>query len=166
MVKSATLRKIVILASFVVVIGASIAYSGTFPLSGLAARLVRTVAAFMLLASTTLVFAIHSSYLEEHEKPNDFSQLLLEGPYSLCRHPFYLLLIISQLSIAVYSLSLQGLLVFIVASPIWYVLIRVEEAELLDHFGDKYKKYMRDVPALLPLGKRKIGAQLGRNERF
>jgi len=47
----------------------------------------------------------------------DFSKLLTEGPYAYSRHPFYLTLIINQLSIPLLLTSWAGLLTYAVLLP-------------------------------------------------
>jgi len=83
----------------------------------------------MFFTFTALAYSIHVSYPERHDRPEDFPQLLTEGPYSACRHPFYLLLILIQFSIALYFFSLQAAAIAAVFLPMWYALMRIEEKE-------------------------------------
>lgn len=46
--------------------------------------------------------------------------------------------------------SLIGLLTAIALIPAWLLLVRMEEKELIEYWGDNYVNYMRRVPALLP----------------
>ncbi len=94
-------------------------------------------------------------YPEKHDKPSDFPKLLKGDPYSIIRHPLYALAIVNQLSIPILFLSLQGLITFIMCLPLWYVLIKIEEKELIEYWGGEYLRYMKEVPALIPLPHRR-----------
>ncbi len=86
----------------------------------------------------------------KHDRPEDFPSLLKEGPYRYCRHPFYSALILNQISIPMIMHSLIGTVFFGAFLPAWYLLIRLEEAELISFWGEEYLTYMRKVPAIIP----------------
>ncbi len=106
--------------------------------------------ALTLFTSASLAAAIHRSYPKRHDEPSDIGQLYTEGPYALCRHPFYLLLILVQFSIPAYTLSLWGAIVCLAMLPLWMLLVRLEEKELIAYWGDRYREYMRRTPQLIP----------------
>jgi len=153
MVKSSVFRKIVMNVSFTIVIGVSLLFDDSILLPRLIALLVRALAASALFASVTLASIIHDYYPKKHDKPEDFPSLIQEGPYSLCRHPFYFLLVALQICVAVYFLSYQALISSILVLPLWFGLIRVEEKDLLERFGDGYENYRRKTRLILPLKK-------------
>jgi protein-S-isoprenylcysteine O-methyltransferase Ste14 len=84
--------------------------------------------------------------LSQHRK----GRLLREGIYGAVRHPRYLSAGIGMLAnaLVVNYLGVYVLLMAIVAPG--YVMLVLEERELLDRFGDAYREYQRDVPRLIP----------------
>jgi methanethiol S-methyltransferase len=77
-------------------------------------------------------------------------RLVVTGIRSRVRHPYYLGHLCELLgwTVAAGLAVLFGLLVFTLISGAW--MIRVEERELVDRFGESYVEYRRRVPALLP----------------
>ena len=82
---------------------------------------------------------------EDHE-------LVRSGPFAMVRHPIYLALLLYLLSIAAALGHWQQLLF---ATPLYLagtaVRIRQEEALLRSRFGAAHERYVREVPALIPL---------------
>ncbi len=148
--RSVIIRKLVVGLGTTLIVTISILTRGTLPLSGLSKIIVGVVGAAILYISISLALAIHRSYPAKHDKPEDIGQLFTEGPYSQCRHPFYLLVMLAQISTPLTLTSLTGLLVAIALIPAWLVLIKIEEEELIKYWGEKYLNYMRTVPALMP----------------
>jgi methanethiol S-methyltransferase len=85
---------------------------------------------------------------ELSKEPN--GKLLRDGIYGTVRHPRYLsagigvianLLIVNHL----------GLYILIIAVlPPGFLMLMLEERELVDRFGDAYRDYQRNVPQLIP----------------
>ena len=150
MASSTLLRRLVAGLGTAVVLGASFPTAGTLPLGGLARVAVSAAGAATLYASVALAAAIHRSFPEKHDTPEDTGVLFTEGPYGLCRHPFYFFTMLAQLSIPLTFASLLGLAVAAALIPAWRLLVRVEERELLEYWGEKYLEYMKKVPALIP----------------
>ena len=99
---------------------------------------------------------IHSMFPKHrHDRPEDFDKLLTTGPYALCRHPFYLMLILNQLSIPVMLASLVGVATWAALLAGWLYLIRIEERELVAYWGDEYLNYAKEVPMLIPIPRRR-----------
>ena len=90
--------------------------------------------------------------LSRHPK----GKLLREGIYGVIRHPRYLSggigLVVNAL--VVNNLGLYILLVLV--APSGYLLLVLEERELVERFGDEYREYQRDVPILIPRVRRRI----------
>jgi protein-S-isoprenylcysteine O-methyltransferase Ste14 len=79
------------------------------------------------------------------------TRLITSGPYSICRNPLYLSLII--LIIPALSLMLNSWLV-LTSSVVGYILfklfIKSENSELEKFFGEDYLKYKRKTPEFFP----------------
>ena len=123
------------------------------PLAGLIFESIKLVASISFFTSVALASAVHRSFPPKHDEPKDFEMLYTEGPYQLCRHPFYFLLMIIQISIPLIFLSAPGLFLALAFVPAWYALAKVEERELINYWGTKYLEYMRTVPMLVPIAR-------------
>ena len=106
------------------------------------------IGGLLFLYSIGQMMRIHGLFPERHDKPSDFPELITWGPYSLCRHPFYFWTIINQLSIPLILGSLPGLVAWLASLPFWVILMKTEEKELIEYWGDKYREYMRKTPML------------------
>ena len=79
-------------------------------------------------------------------------QLVRNGPFAIVRHPIYLALLLYLLSIAA-ALGHWQQLLFAVPMYIAGTIIRIRDEEKLlrAQFGDEHDRYVRDVPAFIPL---------------
>ncbi len=78
-------------------------------------------------------------------------RLVTSGPYRLVRHPAYFgfVLALPGMGLALGSVALLALTVAILA---WIVSrIRVEEAMLVEQFGEEYRAYQRRTKRLVPM---------------
>ena len=77
-------------------------------------------------------------------------RLLREGIYGVVRHPRYLSAGIGMIgnALIVNYLGLYILLGAVLAPG--YLMLVLEERELVGRFGDAYREYQRDVPRLIP----------------
>jgi protein-S-isoprenylcysteine O-methyltransferase Ste14 len=79
-------------------------------------------------------------------------ELVRTGPFAIVRHPIYLALLLYLISIAAALGHWQQLLL---AVPVFVAgtLIRIREEERLlrARFGEDHARYVRDVPALIPM---------------
>lgn len=78
-------------------------------------------------------------------------KLITSGPFNYVRHPLYASLLIGlpPLLVIWYADLLfifPWLLIFILS----HYLVRLEERDLINTFGDDYKNYKKYVPALIP----------------
>ncbi len=158
MLSSRALRRIVINVGTALVIIVSTITANSMakalaglPLGGLVISSIKLVGSIMLFISVALASAIHRSFPPKHDKPEDFERLYTEGPYQLCRHPFYFFLMLIQISIPLIFLSAPGSLLALAFIPLWYTLAKVEEEELINYWGAMYLEYKRKVPMLIPL---------------
>ena len=90
-----------------------------------------------------------------HVEIRDSHQFVQNGPFRFVRHPTYFSMILELLSMALLLNALWMTLVIpLLFFPVLIARIRMEEAALIEKFGDAYKKYQQTVPALLPLGRK------------
>jgi protein-S-isoprenylcysteine O-methyltransferase Ste14 len=82
-------------------------------------------------------------------------QLVTGGAYGVVRHPVYLgaLLIWCGLSLCFLSLAAAAITALYVV-PAYLLYIRSEEAMMVDSFGERYSRYRRAVPMLVPFPRR------------
>ena len=79
------------------------------------------------------------------------SDLICEGPYSLCRNPLYLGTFLMVLSMAVFLESITLVVGMALASWIYLsTTVPVEEERLRARFGSKFDAYCQEVPRLVP----------------
>ena len=81
---------------------------------------------------------------EDHE-------LIRSGPYALVRHPIYTGLLLGFVGSVIARGEWRGVLAFaLVIGALWFKL-RLEERWMIETFGDAYRRYHSEVPALIPL---------------
>jgi protein-S-isoprenylcysteine O-methyltransferase Ste14 len=77
-------------------------------------------------------------------------QLVMAGPYRFVRHPLYTAfgcmaladpLVMDSWAVGLVDIAILGILV---------QRTRIEEAKLLERFGDSYREYSRRTPAFIP----------------
>jgi len=105
--------------------------------------------------SAVAMARIHSMYPPRHDEPSDFPELLTEGPYAICRHPLYACTLANLFSIAIAFDSSWGLATCVALLPLWIALIRLEERELVEYWGERYREYASRVPALIPIPRKR-----------
>jgi protein-S-isoprenylcysteine O-methyltransferase Ste14 len=77
-------------------------------------------------------------------------RLLQEGIYGVVRHPRYLSAGVSVIANALF-INYAGLYILVLLLvPVGYLMIVLEERELIERFGEEYRKYQRKVPRLIP----------------
>lgn len=77
--------------------------------------------------------------------------LVREGPYRWVRHPIYLGLFLEPVAVAlIANAPVSGVAGVLVLWPLFWIRLRLEEAELRRHFGPAYETYAKEVPALVP----------------
>ena len=76
--------------------------------------------------------------------------LLRDGIYRVVRHPRYLSAGVGLIANALF-INYAGLYILILLLvPVGYLMIVLEERELVDRFGEEYRKYQREVPRFIP----------------
>lgn len=77
-------------------------------------------------------------------------RLLQEGIYGRVRHPRYLAVMLGTVAMGPFTNYLAAYVLAAIVLPWLYVIIVLEERELLDRFGDGYRSYRQRVPRLIP----------------
>lgn len=79
------------------------------------------------------------------------NELVMEGPYSLCRNPLYLFSFIATVGVAFSTCTFSIPIVVTVCFLVYYPLvIRSEELRLSQIHGDSFQNYCRRVPQFIP----------------
>jgi protein-S-isoprenylcysteine O-methyltransferase Ste14 len=78
------------------------------------------------------------------------SVLITSGPFGIVRNPIYLSLLILIPCMAMLAASWLMFIPGLFISIGLYLQTGREEAELVGHFGDKYREYMKRTPRLIP----------------
>ncbi|MCE4620423.1 MAG: hypothetical protein F7C33_05300 [Desulfurococcales archaeon] len=99
MVEPALMRRLVSGLGTALITAISLLTSNTLPLTRIFRVVTGTFGTTMLYISVALALAIHRSFPGSHDRPEEVGELLTEGPYGLCRHPFYFLVMLAQASI-------------------------------------------------------------------
>ena len=77
-------------------------------------------------------------------------ELVRGGPYRLVRHPIYTGLLLAFVGMAVTRDEWRGIVAVAIA---WYALwrkLQIEERWMIEQFGDAYRRFRVEVPALVP----------------
>jgi len=77
-------------------------------------------------------------------------RLLQTGIYRAVRHPRYLSAGIGVIANALVINYVGFYAVILLVFPAGYVVMLLEERELVDRFGEEYRQYQRDVPQIVP----------------
>jgi protein-S-isoprenylcysteine O-methyltransferase Ste14 len=77
-------------------------------------------------------------------------EFIRTGPYAVVRHPIYAGFLLGFLGTALALGEVRGLLALGLALVGWFTKSRAEERFLVEHFGDAYVRYRREVKQLIP----------------
>lgn len=78
-------------------------------------------------------------------------QLVTWGPYSLCRHPLYVLSMLAGIGIGFVSGSVTLLAATVVLLAVLHLrAVHDEERALLERHGETFRRYCEQVPRFLP----------------
>lgn len=79
------------------------------------------------------------------------AQLVMDGPYSLCRNPLYTASILGAVGVGLQTgMYTFGLIGGVLCWAIFAVVVRREEAFLEGRFGETYRLYCARTPRFLP----------------
>ena len=77
-------------------------------------------------------------------------ELVVSGPYAVVRHPIYTGLLLALVGSALARGEWRGVLAVAIAWASLWRKLRLEEAWMVEAFGERYETYRRRVPALIP----------------
>ena len=97
------------------------------------------------IAALGKFWSLHVEIRENHE-------FVQSGPFRWMRHPAYFSMILELVSL---GLVLHAPVTMVIIIPFLFVpvllaRIRIEEAALIEKFGDAYRNYQKTTPALVP----------------
>lgn len=115
---------------------------------GIAVCVGAVVAVWVAGALYNAVRSPHSAAHAPRERTR--SQLRTHGPYAVTRHPIYTGLLGMLLGATLLSGIGQWIVLFPVGLIVVEVKIRMEEHLMLAAFPEKYPRYRRQVPQLVP----------------
>jgi protein-S-isoprenylcysteine O-methyltransferase Ste14 len=101
-----------------------------------------------------LSFAILSGFQELSPQKAQTGRMLKEGIYSVVRHPRYLSASIGIIAGALIANYVGFYILLSLLLPLGYAVVRLEERELIERFGDQYRQYRHEVPAIIPRWRR------------
>jgi protein-S-isoprenylcysteine O-methyltransferase Ste14 len=87
--------------------------------------------------------------IQELSPPGE-GRFLRDGIYGVVRLPRYLSAGIGLVAGTLFVNYLGVYILAILVVPLGYLLLTLEERELVDRFGDAYRTYQREVPQLIP----------------
>lgn len=78
-------------------------------------------------------------------------KLCTKGPYKYVRHPLYAAYIsVLSFGLAIYLNSYIFLLWAVLLHPLWHTLVKAEERQMVDAFGEVYIQYQKTTGQFLP----------------
>jgi len=96
------------------------------------------------IAALGKFWSLHVEIRAEH-------QFVRTGPFRWVRHPTYLSMILELLSAAlIFQTPLALAVVGALFIPVLIARVRLEEAALIEKFGDTYREYQRTTAAVFP----------------
>jgi len=77
-------------------------------------------------------------------------KLLIDGPYARIRNPRYIEAAFFTLGYVLFSNYLVPYIMFVLSLPALFLVVILEEKEMIRRFGKEYKDYCREVPRFIP----------------
>ncbi len=84
---------------------------------------------------------------------NEDITLIETGPFKIIRHPRYLMVVISTIGWTVVTNFSGAYIAAAIFFVCLFLIIKLEERELIARFGDAYRAYQKRVPMLIPAPK-------------
>ena len=77
-------------------------------------------------------------------------RIIKSGPYTITRHPIYTGILLALVGTVLVRDTVAALIGFALIATGFVLKLRQEERMLTEHFGDDYRLYRQEVPALIP----------------
>ena len=77
-------------------------------------------------------------------------RIIKTGPYTITRHPIYTGMLLALVGTVLVRDTVAALVGFALIAAGFVLKLRQEEGMLTEHFGDDYRVYRQEVPALIP----------------
>ena len=77
-------------------------------------------------------------------------ELVRDGPYRYVRHPIYTGLLLAFIGCAIARNEWRGVLAIAIIYAGFWRKLKLEERWMTEQFGDGYRRYIAEVPALIP----------------
>ena len=77
-------------------------------------------------------------------------ELVRSGPYRYVRHPIYTGLLLAFVGCAVARDEWRGILAVAIIYAAFWRKLKIEERWMVEQFGNAYRRYSTEVPALIP----------------
>src|SRR4051812_12416278 len=77
-------------------------------------------------------------------------RIIKTGSYTITRHPIYTGMLLALVGTVLVRDTVVGLIGFALITTGFVLKLRQEERMLTEHFGDDYRVYRQEVPALIP----------------
>ena len=111
----------------------------------------------LVLVSTFLInhfdlFGLRQVWLYLLNRPYNTLRFATPGPYRLVRHPLYVGWLFAFWCTP--HMTLAHLVFAIATTAYIFVAIQLEEKDLVNAFGDDYRRYKKTVPMIIPIGRR------------
>jgi protein-S-isoprenylcysteine O-methyltransferase Ste14 len=119
----------------------------------LAIYLPAAIRVLLCVLSSGLGFALLRTHTVDYEKLG--TSVITEGPYRLVRHPVYMAVLLILLGPAISTLSIAGVVVWLLFFVFYNTISAYEESILREKFGKEYTDYMEKVARWIP----KIGRE-------
>lgn len=98
------------------------------------------------ITSAVTLWRNYSSFLMIREN----HQLVRHGSYKIIRHPIYLGVVMVTVGIAIFCYSPLGFIIMLILIPLFLNRIRLEEAMLIEVFGEEYRSYQKLSKKIVP----------------
>ncbi len=127
----------------------SVEYGTNYLLVALAVPIYGAAAWLSLRIRRHLTFRMFAG-VPELSARGEGGRLLTEGVYARVRHPRYVAVLIGLISTALFSNYLALYILIPVAAAGLWLIVRLEERELMERFGEEYEGYRERVPMFVP----------------
>jgi protein-S-isoprenylcysteine O-methyltransferase Ste14 len=77
-------------------------------------------------------------------------ELVRGGPYRFARHPIYTGILVGFAGSALARNEWRGVLAVVIGYAALWRKLKLEERWMIERFGDAYRKFQAEVPALIP----------------